>query len=368
MSRFASATYEHGTPLKVGVLLVNLGTPDAPTASAVRKYLAQFLADPRVVEIPRPLWLLILHGIILRTRPAKSAAKYASIWTKEGSPLMTWSVKQAQLVQGTLGELLRAQGQDPKQMKVALAMRYGNPSIPTAMDALAAAGCDRIAVVPLYPQYASSTTGSVYDAVFSHAMKMRNAPAIRTMRGYHDDPRYIAALAKRVNTYWHSHGRPDALVLSFHGVPKFTLDKGDPYHCLCHKTARLLTEQLISPPRVITTFQSRFGKAEWLKPYTSDMLTELGKSTARRVDLFCPGFTSDCLETLEEIALEGKETYQHAGGKDYHYIPALNDDGDWISALSNITLEQISGWIGRTESDKALSDQKLRAKSLGSSR
>jgi protoporphyrin/coproporphyrin ferrochelatase len=368
MSRFNSATYEHGSALKVGVLLVNLGTPQAPTAAAVRTYLAEFLSDPRVVEIPAPVWKLILHGIILRTRPAKSAEKYASIWTKDGSPLMVWTRKQSQLVQGTVGELLRAQGQDPAQLKFAFAMRYGQPSIASAMDELTAHGCDRIVVVPLYPQYAASTTGSVYDAVFAHAQRMRNAPALRTMRGYHDDPRYIAALAKLVNEYWHRNGRPDALVLSFHGVPKFSLDKGDPYHCLCHKTARLLTEQLVSPPQVLTTFQSRFGKAEWLKPYTSETFTELAKKGAKRLDVFCPGFTSDCLETLEEIAIEGKETFLHAGGAEFRYIPALNDSGEWIKNLSSIIHEQLSGWIGHAESSKSLSDQRLKAVSLGASR
>ncbi len=365
MTQLKPATYVHGTALKFGVLVVNLGTPDAPTASAVRKYLAQFLSDPRVVEIPKPLWMLILHGIILRTRPAKSAKKYASIWTKSGSPLMVWSQKQTQLLQGALGEALRGQGLDPAQMKVALGMRYGNPSIATAMDGLTAAGCDRILVLPLYPQYSSSTTASVNDAVFAHAGKMRNAPALRTMRGYHDDPRFIAALAKHVNQYWQVHGRPDALVLSFHGVPKFSLDKGDPYHCLCHKTARMLTEQLQSAPKVLTTFQSRFGRAEWLKPYTSDVLTELGRARTGRVDVFCPGFPADCLETLEEIAMEGKETFQHAGGQQFNYIPALNDNSVWINALTEITLTQLGGWITPPTPEITLLNQKVKAKDLG---
>jgi protoporphyrin/coproporphyrin ferrochelatase len=368
MGRFQHGAYEHGTPLKWGVMLVNLGTPQAPTAAAVRTYLAQFLSDPRVVEIPAPLWKIILHGIILRTRPAKSAKKYESIWTKDGSPLMVWSSKQASLLQGALGEALRARGQDPAQMKVVLAMRYGEPSIGKAMDALSAQGCDRIAVIPLYPQYAASTTASVNDAVYAHAMQMRNAPALRTMRGYHDDPHYIRALAKRVNDYWTTHGRPDALVLSFHGVPKFSLDKGDPYHCLCHKTARLLTQELQLAPTVMTTFQSRFGRAEWLKPYTSDVLTELGRKGTRRVDVFCPGFPADCLETLEEIAMEGKETFVHAGGKEFNYIPALNDFSPWIEGLSKIVLRQIDDWIKPLEDSKVLLEQKVKAKELGAPR
>ncbi len=359
-----SANFEHGTALKFGVLLVNLGTPQAATAPAVRKYLAQFLSDPRVVEIPAPVWKLILHGIILRTRPAKSAAKYASIWTKDGSPLKVWTTKQAQLLQGALGEALRARGLDPAQMKVAMAMRYGEPAIEKTMNEMIAQGCDRILILPLYPQYSSSTTASVNDAVFAHAGKLRNAPALRTMRGYHDDPRYIAALAKQVNDYWLIHGRPDALVLSFHGVPKFSLDKGDPYHCLCHKTARLLAAQLVTAPQVLTTFQSRFGKAEWLKPYTSEVLTDLGKKGLSRIDVFCPGFPADCLETLEEIAMEGKETFTHAGGREFRYIPALNDSPTWIGALTAIALDQLGGWLGNPASHAELALQKQLATTL----
>jgi protoporphyrin/coproporphyrin ferrochelatase len=363
-----SANFQHGTPLRFGVLLLNLGTPDAPTPSAVRKYLAEFLSDSRVVEIPPIAWKLILHGIILRTRPAKSAKKYAGVWTKEGSPLMVWSTKQAQLLQGALGEAMRVRGLDPAPMKVALGMRYGNPSIPKAIDELMAQGCDKILVMPLYPQYAASTTGSGYDGVFRHVMKLRNAPAIRTMRGYHDDPRYISALVKRVEEYWKLHGRPDTLVLSFHGVPKFSLDKGDPYHCLCLKTARLLKEGLQVAPQVITTFQSRFGKAEWLKPYTSEVLTDLGKRGTHRVDVFCPGFPADCLETLEEMADEGKETFLHAGGKLFHYIPALNDSMDWIHALTAMTMDELGNWLDTKIDQKELVNQKDASKALGAPR
>jgi protoporphyrin/coproporphyrin ferrochelatase len=363
-----SATFQHGTPLRFGVLLLNLGTPDAPTPSAVRKYLAEFLSDSRVVEIPPLAWKLILHGIILRTRPAKSAKKYAGVWTKDGSPLMVWSTKQAQLLQGALGEAMRVRGLDPAPMRVALGMRYGNPSIPKAIDELMAQGCDKIVVMPLYPQYAASTTGSAYDGVFKHVMKLRNAPAIRTTRGYHDDPRYISALVKRVEDYWKLHGRPDTLVLSFHGVPKFSLDKGDPYHCLCLKTARLLKEGLQVAPQVLTTFQSRFGKAEWLKPYTSEVLTDLGKRGTHRVDVFCPGFPADCLETLEEMADEGKETFLHAGGKVFHYIPALNDSVDWINALTGITMDELGNWLNSKIDQKELVNQKDASKALGAPR
>jgi protoporphyrin/coproporphyrin ferrochelatase len=363
-----SANFEHGTPLKLGVLLANLGTPTAPTASAVRKYLAEFLSDSRVVEIPAPAWKLILHGIILRTRPAKSAKKYASVWTPDGSPLMVWSQKQALLFQGALGEQLRAKGFDPAQMKTVLAMRYGEPSIKSGIDALMAQGCDKVLVLPMYPQYAASTTASMFDAVYRHCMTLRNTPALRTVRSYHDDPRYIAALAKRVNDYWMQHGRPDTLVLSFHGVPRLSLDKGDPYHCLCLKTARLLTENLALAPEVLTTFQSRFGKAEWLKPYTAATLAELGKKGKRRVDVFCPGFPADCLETLEEIADEGKETFIHAGGKEFNYIPALNDSGPWIEALAGIAMDQLGGWLGAVPSHEALAASRVRAKDLGASK
>ncbi len=356
--------YKHGTILRTGVLLVNLGTPDAPTAKAGRRYLSEFLWDPRVVEIPRSLWWLILHGIILRTRPRKSAEKYASVWTGDGSPLRVLTEKQALMLRGYLGERLKS------PHMVGWAMRYGSPSVGSVLTQLRAAGCDRILIVPLYPQYAASTSASVYDAVFAAVGNMRNVPELRLVKHFHDHPAYISALATRVNQYWIENGKPDKLVLSFHGVPRFSLDRGDPYHCECHKTARLLTQELgIDPEMVVTAFQSRFGRAEWLKPYTSDTMKRLGKAKTGRVDVFCPGFVSDCLETLEEIAIENKAIFLKAGGKAFHHIPCLNDLHEWIQALARIVADHLHGWAssdydrGKAEREAQLSAS--RAKQIG---
>jgi len=356
--------YEHGTIPKVGILLVNLGTPEAATAGALRRYLKEFLSDPRVVEIPRPIWWLILNGIILNTRPKKSAEKYASIWRSDGSPLRVYTEKQAKLLGGYLGDRIKS------PHLVAWAMRYGSPSVVSVIDEMRAAGCDRLLVLPLYPQYAASTTASVYDAVFASAGKLRNVPEMRLVKHFHDHPAYISALATRVNNYWAENGKADKLVLSYHGLPRFSLDKGDPYHCECHTTTRLLTQALgISNDMVLTTFQSRFGRAEWLKPYTSDMMKRLGKARTGRVDVFCPGFVSDCLETLEEIAMENKAIFLKAGGKEFHHIPCLNDLHEWIQALARIAADHLHGWAssdydrGKAGRDAQLSAQ--RAKEMG---
>lgn len=330
--------HTHGTLSKTAVVLVNLGTPDAPTAPAVRRYLKQFLSDPRVVEIPRAIWWFILNGIILPFRSSKSAAKYASIWTQEGSPLLIHTQKQAALLRGYLGE----RGHD---VQVACAMRYGSPSVQQVLDKLKAEGCDRILILPAYPQYSATTTASIFDAVFSHYARVRNVPELRLIKHYHDHEGYVLALKKSVLAYWDMHGQPDKLVMSFHGVPKRTLLLGDPYHCECHKTARLLAAQLqLSEAQYMVTFQSRFGKAEWLQPYTAPTLEKLAKEGARRVDVLCPGFTSDCLETLEEIAMEGKHDFLAAGGKEFHYIPCLNEAPVWIGALAEITEQHMIGW------------------------
>jgi ferrochelatase len=330
--------YTHGQVPRTAVLLCNLGTPDAPTAPAVRRYLAEFLGDPRVVEIPRLLWLLILHGIILRTRPAKSAAKYASVWTPEGSPLKVWTEKQAKLLQGWLG-------QRNHQVKVRWAMRYGSTSIASQLDAMKAEGVTRVLVLPAYPQYSGTTTASVCDAVYAWAAKTRAIPEFRFINRYHDDPGYISALAASVQRYWKANGRPDKLVMSFHGVPERTLHLGDMYHCECFKTARLLAEALnLGKDQYQVTFQSRLGRAKWLEPYTEPSLIAMGKAGVKRVDVICPGFTSDCLETLEEINMEGREAFLHAGGKEFHYIPCLNDDPEWITALCNLAQKHLQGW------------------------
>jgi ferrochelatase len=350
----------HATPARIGVLLVNLGTPDAPTAKAVKRYLAEFLADPRVVEIPRPIWLAILHGIILQVRPRRSAAKYASIWSAEGSPLRVHTERQAQLLSQALAH---------PRLRLAWAMRYGNPSIPAALDQLHAEGCSRILILPLYPQYAASTTATAFDVAGRWMAQRRNAPALRMVRNFHDDPGYIAALAARVREHWQQHGRGERLVMSFHGLPRYTLDKGDPYFCECHKTGRLLAEALgLGKDQWLLTFQSRFGRARWLEPYTEPTLERLAGEGLRSVDVVCPGFVSDCLETLEEIAMECRHAFVAAGGERFHYIDCLNERTDWIAALQAICLRELSGWpLDEPLSATAQEATRLRALELGAS-
>lgn len=362
MARYWSEPeYTHGSPARVGVLLVNLGTPAAPTAKALRPYLKQFLSDPRVVEIPKPIWWLILHGRILITRPAKSAEKYASVWMDEGSPLKVHTERQAKLVAGYLAEA--GQG----NLVVDWAMRYGQPSIGEQLNRLKAQGCIRILVLPLYPQYAASTTASVMDQVAECFTRWRNLPELRFVRNFHDHPAYIAALAQSVRDHWMKHGQPEKLFMSFHGTPRRSLDKGDPYHCECHKTARLLAEALELPAdRWQITFQSRFGPAEWLKPYTEPTLIEQAKAGLRSADLICPGFVSDCLETLEEIAMECRAAFLGAGGETFHYIPCLNERHDWISALTRIVQEHAGDWLSRPPHDEAQASACAgRARALG---
>jgi ferrochelatase len=329
------ASHRHGAAERTAVLLVNLGTPDAPTAPALRRYLAEFLGDPRVVEIPRAAWLPILHGVILRVRPAKSAAKYASIWTAEGSPLAVWTRRQAEGLQQRL----------PADVLVRHAMRYGSPAIPQVLDELAAAGATRVLVLPLYPQYAASTTATANDAVGAWLARQRRQPEIRFVNHYPDDAGYIGALAAQVQAHWQQHGRGNKLVMSFHGVPRRTLELGDPYHCECHKTARLLAERLgLGKDEWVLTFQSRFGKAEWLQPYTEPTLVALARGGQQRVDVMCPGFPADCLETLEEINQEVRAAFLGAGGKTYHYIPCLNDAPAWLDALAALARRHLQGW------------------------
>lgn len=363
-SRFlAEPPFTHSATRRTGVLLVNLGTPDAPTPEAVRRYLAQFLSDPRVVEIPRALWWLVLHGIILRTRPAVSARRYASIWTEQGSPLRVHTEKQTLLLQGLLGERGR------KDLVIRYAMRYGNPAIETVIAELKAAGCDRLLVLPLYPQYASSTTASTLDEVFRVLGKTRNQPELRTIRHFHDHPGYIAALANTIKREWMDRGRPDKLLLSFHGVPQYTLERGDPYHCECQKTARLLATALgLAPESWMVTFQSRFGRAEWLQPYTQATLEALGKSGTRRVDVVCPGFVADCLESLEEIAQEGRKLFLAAGGKEFNYLPCLNESDSWIAALAELVGDGLAGWPATAGSEPEMAATLALARAMGASR
>lgn len=351
--------FAHGQVPRTAVLLCNLGTPDEPTASAVRRYLAEFLGDHRVVEIPRLIWMAILHGIILRVRPAKSAAKYATIWTPEGSPLKIWTSKQAQALQ----DAFSAQGE---AVTVRYAMSYGNPSITHQLDALKSEGFTRVLILPAYPQYSGTTTASVFDAVYRWGLRSRLLPEFRFINHYHDHPAYIQALAERVRAHWSVNGQPEKLVMSFHGVPERTLKLGDPYHCECYKTARLLGEALgITKAQYMVTFQSRFGKAKWLEPYTEPTLIALAQQGVKRIDLICPGFTSDCLETLEEISQEAQEAYLHAGGEVFHYIPCLNDSETWVQGMYELCKSHMGGWPMQVADSGQLQISRQEALSLG---
>ena len=356
--------YRHGTISRIGIVLVNLGTPEAATPAAVRRYLKEFLSDPRVVEIPRLAWWLILNGIILNIRPQQSAKKYARIWSADGSPLRVHTERQAKLLSNMLSQQLRS------PIEVTWAMCYGKPSIATALADLKSAGCDRILVLPLYPQYAASTTGAAFDAVARHLTRVRNIPAIRLARDFHDHPAYIAALAASVREHWAAHGRPDMLIMSFHGLPRYTLERGDPYHCECHVTGRLLAESLeLSENQWQLTFQSRFGRTQWLQPYTSVALSDLARKGIKRVDVVCPGFVSDCLETLEEIGIEAKEQFLTSGGQALHLIACLNERDDWIQVLAGLACSQLGEWATENWDDQTRSSRAQatvqRAKALG---
>ena len=356
--------FTHGAPPRAlattAILLCNLGTPDAPTAPALRRYLGEFLSDARVVEIPKALWWLILHGVILRIRPKKSAAKYASVWLPEGSPLKVWTQKQAVMLGGYLG-------QRGHPVEVRFAMRYGNPSIASQLDQFKADGVTRVLILPAYPQYSGTTTASVFDAVYTWAAKVRRIPEFRFVNNYHDDAGYIAALADSIRRHWQKNGQADKLVMSFHGVPERTLTLGDPYHCECHKTARLLAENLgLAQDRWQLTFQSRFGKAKWLEPYTEPTLVKLAQAGLKSVDLVCPGFTGDCLETLEEISMEARHAFLEAGGTAFSYIDCLNDSAQWMAALSELSIRHMGGWPTAQPADRqALLDTCTRARALG---
>lgn len=358
----AEPPFTHGSAECSAVLLVNLGTPEAATPAALRSYLAQFLWDPRVVEIPRPLWWLILHGVILRLRPARSAAKYASIWSAEGSPLLHWTRRQADGLQSALA----ARGHD---VRVRIAMRYGAPALASELDALKVAGATRVLVLPLYPQYAAATTASTIDAVAQWARRTRKVPELRFVNHYHDDPGYIAALAGSVREHWARHGRGEKLVMSFHGVPARSLALGDPYHCECQKTARLLAESLgLARDDYVVTFQSRLGRAKWLEPYTEPTVRQLAAQGVRHLDAICPGFAADNLETLEEIAIEARDAFVEAGGRQFNAVPCLNDRPDWIAALADLTERHLQGWLHEPAGASELQAQRERAIALGASR
>ncbi|UJP04817.1 MAG: ferrochelatase [Nitrosomonas sp.] len=354
------STHQHGIPSQTGVLLINLGTPNAPTAEALRPYLKEFLSNRRVIEIPRLIWWPILHGFILPFRPKESAEKYAKIWLPEGSPLKVHTERQTKLLRDALS------GRYKKPPIVEYAMNIGSPSIAEVVRKMQHQGCERILAVPLFPQYASSSTAAAMDNIFAVMGTLRNQPAIRTIKQYHDHPGYIAALAQNVRDHWATHGRPNKLIISFHGTPRASLDKGDPYHCACQKTARLLAEALkLNTDQYIVCFQSRFGKAKWLTPYTSTVLKELGQAKTPRVDVVCPGFVADCLETLEEIAIEAKKTFIEAGGMAFHYIPCINERNDWIEALTDITVTHLQGWMDNEEPEHTLQLSKNLALRLG---
>ncbi len=319
---------------RVGVLLVNLGTPDAAEPKAVRRYLAEFLSDPRVVEIPKLVWQPILRGVILTTRPKKSAEAYAQVWSEDGSPLAAFTRKKSRALQLRLGN----------GITVDHAMRYGIPSIRSRLQAMKDAGCERILVAPLYPQYCAATTATANDQAFLALSEMRWQPALRTLPPYHDDPHYVAALAKTVRAYLGGLERqPEVLLASFHGMPQRTLELGDPYHCHCRKTARLLSEALGRPVEV--AFQSRFGRAKWLEPATDRWLADAADRGLRSVALIAPGFSADCVETLEELQIRARETFEEHGGTEFHYIPCLNDGEPGMAMLEAIVRRELMGWV-----------------------
>lgn len=317
--------------VKTGVLLCNLGTPEAPTASALRNYLREFLSDPRVVEIPKFIWMIILHGIILRIRPAKSAKLYESIWTEEGSPLLNISKVQQVKVAEQIAQLYG------DEVEVAIAMRYGNPGITQTLKAMQAKGISKIIALPLYPQYAGPTTGSTFDAITKEIQQWRWVPSLHFISSYHDNQGYIDALANSISEYVEQHGKPDKLVFSYHGMPKLFHTNGDPYYCFCHKTTRLVVDKLgLDESDYQLTFQSRFGKAEWLKPYTDDCLSDFAKQGIKKVAVISPAFSVDCLETLEELEVESRKVFIDAGGEQFDYIEALNDRDDHIAAIVDL--------------------------------
>ncbi len=334
---FSGHSFAHETAAPIGVLLTNLGTPDAPTAPALRRYLAEFLNDPRVVELPRWLWKIILHGVILRTRPRKAAQNYQQIWTLSGSPLLNIAQQQAIALENVLNQHF--------SVKIELGMRYGQPSIIQGLEKLRNLGCEKILILPLYPQYASATVGSTFDAVSKTLQTWRWIPQLRFISNYHDWQGYISALVESIKEHWKIKGKTQKLLFSFHGIPKRTFLAGDPYFCHCQKTARLVAEQLnLNQEEYLVTFQSRFGKEEWLQPYTDKTLEQLPKQGVSSVSIICPGFSADCLETLEEIDQQNRQLFLDHGGKEFFYIPALNIRESHISALSELILNHLQGW------------------------
>jgi|SRR5690554_972708 len=353
------SNFEHGERGKVGVLLLNLGTPDAPTTSALRRYLGEFLADPRVVEVPRLLWRIILHGVILRIRPARSAKAYQTVWTDEGSPLLFHTKNQAA---GVTKALKQGWGDD---IEVTFAMRYGNPAVSEGIEALMQKGVRKLLVLPLYPQYSGSTSASTFDAVAKNFMQRRWLPDFRFISHYHDNPGYIKAVAQSIREYQQQHGTSDKLIFSYHGVPKSYLLKGDPYHCECYKTTRLVAMELgLEKDAYMTTFQSRFGREEWLQPYTDKTLQGLPEQGVKSLQVVCPGFAADCLETIEEINIENRGYFMAAGGERFDYIPCLNASDIHIQALTQLIEENLQGWVAESEANAQISKEQAQALKL----
>ncbi len=368
--RFIGKTdYDHATTEKLGVLITNLGTPESPTPASLRKYLAEFLWDPRVVEFPRPLWWLVLNLIILRVRPKSSAATYSKIWTQDGSPLMMYTKAQCAALQKKMAE-----DDQSSQIVVDFAMRYGSPSIESVLMDMQNKNVTRLLVLPLYPQYSGTTTGSTFDAIASVCKKLRWIPELRFINQYADNEKYIQACANRITQYWQQHKKSERLLFSFHGLPKRYLLAGDPYHCQCYKTARLIAQKLqLDESTWQVAFQSRFGREEWLQPYTDKTLESMPANKISSVDVFCPGFSADCVETLEEINILNRDIFIQAGGDDFNYIPALNECEDHIDAIYDLIMQHMQGWplLGVNEYSK-LEQNKLTqqqyARKLGAAR
>jgi len=369
MHYLGEADFHHGEIPSVGILLTNLGTPQAPTASALRSYLREFLSDPRVIELPRWKWLPILHLFVLTRRPAESARLYRSVWTAEGSPLLVTT----QRIAGAVATHLRGHLGSP--FHVAVGMRYGQPSIAAALRELRDRGCRRILMLPLYPQYSATTTATTFDAAAAELSRWRWIPDLRTIHSYHDEPGYIRALAESIRELWETGGEAEKVLFSFHGIPRRYFEAGDPYHCLCHKSARLVAAELgLGEDRWEVSFQSLFGREEWLKPYTDQTVMAMARGGVRSLDVVCPGFSADCLETLEEIDGLNRENWVHSGGEDarYRYIAALNDRPGHVAFLADLILRNLGGWVrapGQWSEQEARSqaeDSRRRAESLAS--
>ena len=352
-----SPAFNHGQADKIGVLITNLGTPDAPKKGALKRYLKEFLSDPRVVEVPRLLWWMILNLVILNIRPKRSAKAYATVWTDRGSPLMFHTQDQANALRANLQQTYG------ENVVVEFAMRYGSPSIDSVIETMLQHGVRKLLVLPLYPQYCASTTASTFDMVAKNFKQRRWMPELRFVTHYHDDPRYIQAVADSIRAHWEKNGRADKLIFSYHGIPKRYLTNGDPYHCECYKTSRLVAENLgLTKDQHFTSFQSRFGREEWLQPYTDKSLQAFPAQGVKSVQIVCPGFSADCLETIEEIGEENREYFMRAGGESYQYIPALNAQSGHINALTGLIESHLQGWSTTSHNVQQRRDL---AKSLG---